>query len=110
MTKPRQKAPVIPFPRQCEAGVHQGTVTVCVLRLDGQRLNRALFKQIPVVRLEYWPQWHDILGWANYDGDPWLLWSDPGRLVRSDVGGWRFTLEDATEIPVTDRVKQVYLI
>ena len=107
--KPRTKAAVVKFPRTCTAGVHRGTVTVCVLRIDGQRLSRALFRQIPAVVLETWPAWHDILGWVSFDGDRWLVWSDDGRLVRSDVRDWRFR-DKGTEVPVTDRVRQVYLI
>lgn len=83
-----------------------GAITVSVLRIDGRRMTKAVFRQIPMVKLREWPTHY--LGWA-LDGHPWLLWSDDGRLVRSDIDGWGRTRPDGTRDHATDRIRQLYL-
>lgn len=103
---------VIPFSRKRPKtiDVHRGTVTVCVLRLDGKRMTRAMFRQIPVVKLESWPDRYSVLGWVNDDRGPWAIWSRDGQLVRSDIHGWGRAGADGRREPVTDYLRQVYLI
>lgn len=82
-----------------------GAITVRVLQVDGKKMTKSFFRQIPPVHLEKWPARY--LGWVQ-DRGPWLLWADQnGRLKRSNISRWR--TERGTGDPVTDIFPQLYL-
>ncbi len=95
------------------------TVTIRTLNMDGRRLTRAIFNQIPVARLEQWPP--KRFGWVMGPGTTWterkavatrwLVYVDErGRLARANVTNWTTTDRETGETtPATDDETQIYI-
>jgi hypothetical protein len=86
--------------------IKTATIDIHVVRVDGHKMTKATFRQIPVTRLEAeeFPPDNQILGWVLDDATefyyefnkskqrtarhPWLLFKHKEKLVRMDVAGW----------------------
>lgn len=88
---------------------HPGQVCVLVLHIDGKKVTKSMFEQIPVIELEKWPD--NYFGWVQYKETPWLIWLDGYRLVRSNVKYWYWTRSGSGEweTPATEGMAQIYI-
>ena len=49
-----------------------------------------------------------VLGWV-YDDGPKLMWSDNGKIYKSDIAGWTLKNEHGESVPLKDSYEQLFI-
>ncbi len=90
--------------------ISTAVISVHVVKVDGHKMTKATFRQIPVVALDKWPGDMSCLGWVNEGKDhKWLLHSKDGKLFRTNIARWETTYPDGSKVPTADRLRQLFI-